>query len=57
MAGYELVLYLYVWLIAKIRQWLDLRSKDSDRLAKRWLIEVPSSSDVDIYELRMARWI
>jgi hypothetical protein len=28
MAGYELVLYLYVWIVAKLREWLDVHSKE-----------------------------
>jgi hypothetical protein len=32
-------------------------ARSSERLAMRWLTEIVSSSDVAIYELRMAGWI
>jgi hypothetical protein len=55
MAGRELVLFLYVWLVAKLREWLDVHylARSSDRLAMRWLPEV----NVAIVELSMAGWI
>jgi hypothetical protein len=59
MAGCELVLYLYVWLVAKLRELLDVHylARSSDRLAMIWLAEVVGSPDVAICEQRMAGWI
>jgi hypothetical protein len=49
MAGYELVLYLHVWLVVGRRKCLDVPyvARSSDRL----LAEAVSSPDVAIYEL------
>jgi hypothetical protein len=49
---------LYVWLVAKLREWLDVHylARRSDRLSMRWLAKV-GSPDGAIYELKMAGWI